>query len=527
MRVAFVGGSRWSAGTGRVPNRSVLVDEGRIVGIDVDPSGAATIELGSRLLVPGFVDAHVHPMVGGLRILSCDLTEVDTRDEAERRIAATAAALPPGEWLTGGGWLYDWYHRGCPSARLLDRLAPDRPAAIKVRDGHSIWVNSKALSAAGVTADTPDPPDGRIEREPDGSPQGTLHEGAMRLVESLVPPPDPAQAVAALRAGADYLHRMGVTSWQDAWVTDLEHSAYRTLEPHSVVGALWWDRSRGIEQVAEVIERSRERMAGYRPHAVKLMLDGVCENFTAAMTSPYDGPHGLSPGHAGTDFIEPGLVAEAVTAFDAAGLQCHFHAIGDRAVRSALDAVAAGRTANGWSGPIHHIAHIQVIHPEDLRRFADLRVAANCQPLWACNDTAMLEMTVPYLGAERARWQYPFGALARSGALLAMGCDWPVSTGDVMQQVSVAVRRRPPGDDEPPIHLPEQRLTLDQALTGFTLGSAIVNGVAARTGRIRLGNVADLAVLDTDPFRVDDPAGIVVDLTIVAGEIVWDRKEGS
>jgi predicted amidohydrolase YtcJ len=220
-------------------------------------------------------------------------------------------------------------------------------------------------------------------------------------------------------------------------------------------------------------------------------------------------------------------VAAAVTRLDAAGLQCHFHAIGDRAVRSALDAIQAGRAANGWSGPIHHIAHIQLIHPDDVRRFADLRTAANCQPLWACNDSAMTELTVPYLGAERAGWQYPFGALARSGALLAMGSDWPVSTGDVMRQVSVAVRRRPPGDDRTPIHLPEQRLTLDQALTGFTLGSASVNGVAARTGRIRLGNVADLAVLDTDPFRVDDPAGIDVDLTMVSGEIVWDRKEGS
>ena len=528
MRVAFVGGSRWSAGVGRVDNRSVVVDGGFIVGVDVDPDADRLIDVGAGLLVPGFIDAHSHPLTGGMRILTCDLTETTSRDEAEARIVKAAESLPTGEWLTGGGWLYDWYSRGSPSAHVLDRLAPGRPAAVKVRDGHSIWANSEALALAGIDADTPDPPDGRIERNADGSPQGTLHEGAMRLVESRIPEPDRSTLTAALRKGIEYLHRKGVTGWQDAWVTGREHPSYLDVGPlEHVVGAQWWDRMRGIEQLPEIAERSRDRSGGYRPTTVKLMLDGVCENFTAALNAPYLGPHGAGDDHSGLDFIPPALVAEAVTGLDRAGLQCHFHAIGDRAVRSALDAVEAARRANGWNGPLHHIAHLQVIDPVDVPRFAELRVAANCQALWACNEMAMVEMTVPYLGPERAGWQYPFGALRRAGALIAMGSDWPVSSGDVMDQISVAIRRRPPGDDRPEILMPDERLSLHEALSAFTVGSATINGTAGRTARIRLGNVADLVLLERDPFTTSDPAGIGVEVTMTSGQVVFDRKDGS
>lgn len=526
MRTAFVGGHRWSADTGRVENRSVVISDGRILSVDAEPDADEIIEIGEGLLVPGFIDAHVHPLKGGLRMLRCDLTDVRTRTEAEDRIAGVASGLSPGEWLTGGGWVYEWYESGNPSAALLDRLAPGRPAVLEVRDGHSMWANSEALRAAGITAETPDPPDGRIERLAGGRPQGTLHEGAMRLLERTVPEPDRPTLTRALRRGIDHLHRKGVTGYQDAWITDRHHPSYLELAPEAdVVGALWWDRTRGPEQIDEIRERSRDRAGGYRPTAVKLMLDGVCENFTASLNAPYHGAHGEGADHAGLDFIPPELVAAAVAELDRLGLQCHFHAIGDRAVRSALDAVERARVENGWNGPIHHIAHLQVIDPIDVPRFARLRVAANCQPLWACNEAAMTEMTVPYLGEERAAWQYPFGSLLRSGALIGMGSDWPVSTCDVMDQISVAVRRRPPGDESPEILTPSERLSLHQALSAFTLGSAVINGSARRRGRIRLGNVADLAVLGRDPFTVADPAGIPVAVTMASGNVIFDGKE--
>ena len=524
MRKSFLGGWRWSAGSGRVPNRSVVVDGGKIVGVDSDPSGTEVVDVGDRFLVPGFIDAHVHPMTGGMRILTCDLTEMTTRRAAEDHISLTSSRLEAGRWLTGGGWLYEWYEGGCPSAMLLDSLAPDRPAAIQVRDGHSTWANSEALRLAGITAATPDPPDGRIERLPDGTPQGTLHEGAMRLVDVVLPTPDESTLASALALGRQYLYSKGVTGWQDAWVTDRQHDGYlRSTATSQVVGALWWNRDRGLDQIDEIVQRSRDGSASYHPTSVKLMLDGVCENFMAALNAPYLGHPGGQ--HTGIDFIPPEVIGEAVTRFDQVGLQCHFHAIGDRAVRYALNAVEAARTRNGWSGPTHHIAHLQVVDPVDVPRFAELRVAANCQPLWACNEPAMTEMTIPFLGEERAAWQYPFGSLARSGALLAMGSDWPVSSGDVMSQISVAVRRKPPGDDAAPTFQPRERLSLDQALAGFTLGSAEINGEARRRGRIRLGNVADLVLLDRDPFAVPDPAGIGVELTMSAGHVVFDRRE--
>lgn len=507
-------------------NRSVVVADGHIVAIDAQADADRIVEVGDGLLVPGFIDAHVHPLKGGLRMLRCDLTEAETRAEAEERIAAVATGLPAGDWLTGGGWLYDWYESGNPSAALLDRLVPGRPAVLEVRDGHSMWANNEALRRAGLTAQSLDPPDGRIVRLSDGSPQGTLHEGAMRLVESHVPQPDRSTLTSALRKGIDYLHRKGVTGYQDAWVTDRHHPSYMEIAPDvDVVGALWWDRTRGLEQIDEIVERSHQRAGGYRPTSVKLMLDGVCENFTAALNAPYHGQHGGGPDHAGLDFIPPDLVAAAVTRLDALGRQCHFHAIGDRAVRSALDAVELARRENGWGGPIHHIAHLQVIDPVDVPRFAQLRVAANCQPLWASNEDAMTEMTVPFLGPERSEWQYPFGSLLRTGALVGMGSDWPVSTGDVMDQISVAVRRRPPGDEIPEILTPNERLSLHQALSAFTFGSAVINGSARRRGRIRLGNVADLAVLGRDPFELADPAGIPVTVTMASGEVVFDGKE--
>lgn len=527
MSMALIGGMRWSPGTGLVPNRSVVVDGDRIVALDADPvEGCEIVPVGAGVVVPGFVDAHVHPQTGGMRLITCDLTHVTSRAEAERTIASHARALPAGAWMTGGGWQYDWFDHGCPTADLLDRLVPDRPALLEVRDGHSTWANSTALRLAGVDAGTPDPPDGRIERNRDGSPQGTLHEGAMRLVEAAVPPPDRTMLDRALEVGIAHLHSKGVTAWQDAWVSDLEHPSYLgASNPSAVIGALWWDRSRGLEQVEEIVERSRERASGYRPGAVKLMLDGVCENFTAAMLTPYVGAHGGAADHSGIDFIPPEVVARAVTALDAAGFQCHFHAIGDRAVRSALDGVEAARRENGWSGAHHHVAHLQVVDPEDVPRFAQLRVAANCQPLWACNEPAMTELTIPFLGPDRSAGQYPFRSLLRTGALVAMGSDWPVSTADVMDQVSVAIRRRPPRSDREEVFHPDERLTLDQALTAFTLGSARLNGWAGR-GRIRVGNVADLVLLAGDPFSVPDPAGIPVARTIVAGRSVFER-EGS
>jgi predicted amidohydrolase YtcJ len=228
------------------------------------------------------------------------------------------------------------------------------------------------------------------------------------------------------------------------------------------------------------------------------MQDGIAENHTAAMLSPYLTGCGCASDNSGISFVEPAVLKEYVTELDAHGFQVHFHALGDRAVREALDAVEAARRANGWTGTRPHLAHLQVVHPGDVARFRELGATANIQPLWAVHEPQMDELTIPFLGAERAAWQYPFGDLLRAGATLAAGSDWPVSSADPIQGIHVAVNRRPP-DTDAPAFLPAQRLDLGTALAAYTAGSAHVNHLD-ETGTIERGRLADLVVLDRDPF---------------------------
>jgi hypothetical protein len=481
------------------------------------------VDLNGRLLSAGFQDAHVHPGFGGLKLLRCNLFDATDAESALATISSYAAAHPDLDWIVGGGWQMAWFAGGVPSAELLDRVVPDRPAFLHNRDGHGIWANSRALRKAGVAQMTPDPSDGRIERLPDGRPQGTLHEGAMRLVEEARPPDTDQEREAGLLKGQQYLLSCGITAWQDAAVLAPDHQAYLRLSERgelraTVIGAQWWDRAQGLSQIDDLLGRATESAPNYRPHTVKLMLDGVAENYTAAMLEPY-----LGGPNAGLDFIEPGELKEIVTRLDALGLQCHFHAIGDRAVRNALDAVETARQRNGWSDLRHHIAHLQVIHPTDIPRFRRLGVVATAQPLWACHEPQMDQLTIPFLGEERARRQYPFGSLLAAGATMAMGSDWSVSTAEVPPQIEVAVNRISPESRDAPPFLPEQRLTLAAALVACTAGSAYANQLDD-SGTIAAGNRADLTVLDRDPFE-DPPIGDAkVDLTFIFGELVYDAK---
>jgi predicted amidohydrolase YtcJ len=294
-----------------------------------------------------------------------------------------------------------------------------------------------------------------------------------------------------------------------------------------VVGALWWTRTRGAEQIAELVDR-RERLSlpGFSATSVKIMQDGVAENFTAGMTSPYLDACGHETSNRGLSMVDAAELRGYVTELDRLGFQVHVHAIGDRAVREALDAFEAARAANGPSDNRHHIAHIQLIHPDDVARFAVLGVAANMQPLWATHEAQMDELTIPFIGAERAAWQYPFGALAASGATLVAGSDWPVSSPNPLWGIHVAVNRSLPGPDGTPREpfLPHQALDVRTALTAYTAGSAYVNHLDD-TGRIAPGAVADLAVLDRDIIAgpPDEVCAATVQATYVGGVAVYER----
>ena len=328
------------------------------------------------------------------------------------------ASHPDEPWIRGGGWYMAAFEGGTPRREDLDRIVADRPAFLTNRDGHGAWVNTKALELAGITAATADPADGRIERDPDGSPSGTLHEGAMDLVARLLPDDTPGDLEEALRLGQRYLHECGITAWQDAIVEPhAEERAYVALASRGeltgrVVGALWWEHHRGAEQIEEFVERRAATSIGrYQATSVKLMMDGVLENFTGAMLDPYGDGHGGSTANRGLLQIDGEGLKTWVPQLDALGFQPHFHAIGDRAVRTALDAVEAMRRANGASDTRPHIAHIQVIHPDDIGRFRTLDVVANAQPLWAVHEDQMDVLTIPFLG-DRWSWQYPFRVAA-------------------------------------------------------------------------------------------------------------------
>ncbi len=526
------------------PATAVAVRGGRIIAVSTDDAvrelagpGTSVVDLRGRPVLPGFQDAHVHPTFAGLTMLRCDLADAADAAGALHRVRAYADAHPGHEWISGSGWRMEWFAGGTPSRELLDQVLPDRPAYLTNRDGHGAWVNSRALALAGLDASTPDPADGRIERTADGSPQGTLHEGAAPLVGRLVPAATTAERLAALLLAQQHLHALGITAWQDAIVgeylgypdplpTYLAASAQGVLTAR-VEGALWWDRGRGGEQLGELLTRREAGQAGrLRTGVVKIMQDGVVENFTAGMIDPYLDGCGCQTATRGLSYVDPVQLCEQVTQLDAAGFGVHVHAIGDRAVREALDAFAAARSRNQATPGRHHIAHLQCVHPDDIPRFAGLGVTANMQALWAAHEPQMDELTIPFLGPDRAAGQYPFAALLGAGARLAAGSDWAVSSANPLQGIHVAVNRTLPGRHGEPF-LPGQALDLAEALAAYTAGSAYVNNLD-ETGAIQPGYLADLVVLDRDPFAgpPGEIAGATVELTYVEGEQVFAAPSG-
>jgi predicted amidohydrolase YtcJ len=540
--LAFHNGAVFDGARFLPPGTVVRVRNGSITAVEAGAEplrGAEPVDLAGGTLFPGFIDAHVHPVFAGDRMCRCNLAGITTAAGYADVIMAYAQARPDAEWITGGGWSMEAFPGGIPTKDLLDQVTGGRPAFLPNRDGHGAWVNTRALEIAGIDAGTPDPPDGRIERDASGQPVGTLQEGAQHLVSRLIPATTTDDWYAGLLAGQEYLLALGITGWQDAIVGShpglpdpidayLRAAEAGTLKAN-VVGALWWERDRGIEQLAELIERRRAGQAGrFRATSVKMMLDGVAENHTAAMLEPYLDGHGCATETSGLDFIDPGELPRFVTALDREGFQVHFHALGDRAVRNALDAIAAARAANGDSGLRHHLAHLQVVHPVDIPRFAALSATANIQPLWATHEPQMDELTIPFLGERRSGWQYPFGALLAAGAPMCAGSDWSVSSPDPLAGAHVAVNRTAPGGPElcaPEPFLPDQALSPEAIFAAYTVGSARVNGLENVTGAIAPGLDADFAVVDADLAHgstAEIGQGSVVQ-TWVRGDVAYQR----
>ena len=534
-------------GTEAAPRAGGLaIGGGRILTTDPEelarlaPSAGRRVDLRGRLVVPGFQDAHLHPVLAGLELLSCDLSGCGSAGETLAAIEAYAEARPGLEWILGAGWSMDDFPGGTPTRAMLDAIVPDRPVFLENRDHHGAWANSRAFALAGIDRTTPDPADGRFEREPDGTPSGTVHEGAMSLFDGVRPRASEEDAYAGLLAAQEHLLRLGITAWQDAAVGEFMGSPdtvpvyLRAVREGTLTvrvrGAQWWNRQDGDAQLGPILARRDEVAASCDPHrlslaSVKVMVDGVAENFTAAMHDCYLDHRGRATGNRGISFFDRDDMGRFVSALDSAGMQVHFHALGDRAVTDALDAVERALAENGANGNRHHLAHLQVVRAEDTARFAALGATANIQALWACHETQLDELTLPFLAAGAEARHYPFGELAAAGVRLAAGSDWSVSSPDPLQAIHVAVNRVAPGGGRPPLGPPEQRLTLAQALDAYTQGTAWVNHLDHVTGRLLPGMYADLAILDRNLFDLadDELHTARVDETWIAGVPVYER----
>jgi predicted amidohydrolase YtcJ len=514
---------------------AVAVADGRIVYVGDDAGadahvGARTeiVELGGRLVLPGFHDTHVHPVSGGIELGDCDLNPAETRADVVRIVGECAARSPDAPWVRGGGFQLPIFPGGAPPKELLDSLVPDRPAYLASADAHSAWVNTRALEIAGVTAATPDPPpDGVIVRGDDGSPQGTLRESAMSLVARHVPPYTTGEVRAGLERGLAMAASFGVTTLHEASADQAFLSAYwdaeqaGTLTARAVV-SLRVDPAGGSSEVA-ALAALRDRYSGelVRPTAAKIFLDGVIEGGTAALIEPYLDRQGWR----GELNVPADTLPSLVHALDSAGFKVHVHAIGDRAIRAALDAFERQHTRDGGAGPRHIMAHIQLFDPADVPRFARLGVVASFQPLWAYEDSYIRDLTEPRLGPARSRWLYPIRSVIESGAIVAAGSDWSVSSMNPMLAMETAVRRVNPRLDEGTAWIPEERVRLEDIVYAYTMGGALAADLEAETGSITVGKSGDLTVLERDLFAVDpaEISDVRVDLTVLRGQVVYRR----
>ena len=539
-------GSIYTVDNARSWAQAVAVRGGRFVYVGTDAvvqdlkgPNTRVIDLDGRMVLPGLFDVHIHAAASGMEKLACDLTTEtiyqeygelpeDLVAEYLARIRRCAEARPDADWVVGYGWVMDAFGPGALASRaLLDEIEPGRPVYMESADGHSAWVNSRALEIAGISAATPDPPDGRIDREPGSNePLGSLQEHAMDLVEDHVPEPDLETRTAGLQYAVRMLNAYGVTSIQDAKTFRNLLEGYRALDDRGeltlrVVATNVWDTSRGMEQL-ESIRRDRERFTGgnLRATSVKIWLDGVMENYTAAMLDPYlveGSPRGML-------MMDPGDLMEAVTALDAEGFQVHVHGLGDRAVRESLDAFEAARNVNGVTDNRHHIAHLQVVQPDDIPRFRQLGVIANFTPYWAYADDYITELTIPFIRPGIVRWMYPIGSLVDDGAVVASGSDWAVSSANPFLQIETAITRRDPLGTADAAFIPEERVSLADAIAMLTINGALVNHSEDETGSIEVGKFADLAVLDRNLFDIDpaDISATNVLLTLLGGEAVHE-----
>jgi hypothetical protein len=504
---------------------ALAVAGGRIVATGTDDDLAAAFPRARRAdlqdlhVFPGLIDAHNHVVGYGIGLLQVELRETRSIAQALQRIAAATRDVPVDAWVIGRGWDKNvWAEGRFPTRHDLDPTTGLRPAAATSKDGHMLWVNSAALQLAGVTRDTPDPPGGAIGRDTSGEPDGLLAEEARLLVQRIMPAHSPAMREHAVLAAAAEFHRLGLTA--------IHAFTGATTEGPDQLITLQRLHSRGelpVRCVATLPDRHLEAAAAtgirtglgdnvLRVGPVKIFADGTLGSQTASMLAAFDG----QPDNVGIRVRTPEEIDRLVALAVGAGLWTAIHAIGDRANRDVLDILEHHHLASEAAGIRHRIEHVQLLHPDDLPRFARAGVVASMQPIHATADRDIADR---YWG-HRARWAYAWRSLAATGAVLAFGSDAPVETPDPWRGLYAAVTRRR-GDEPGGAWYPEECLTLEEALRAYTIGPAVAAGTEGWQGTLQAGKVADFIALDRDPYEgtPEDLLRVQVLATVVDGRV--------
>lgn len=509
--------------------QALVVRDGEIVYVGDDEGTAAfdgphatVVELEGRAVLPGLHDAHTHLVWSATDLLDVDLYSATTVDALAEAVRAWAEARPDAPWVRGGGWSMADFD-GLLHASLLDAVVPDRPVLLYSADGHTAFVNSRALALAGITAATPDPEDGRIEHDADGEPTGVLLEDAASLVADLMPLQPEAQVDEGLASAVVEANALGLTTIIDAslepWMLDgyarADAAGTLTLRVH---GAALVEP--GEPDPAATVQALRDRYGSERVvvDAAKLFVDGIIESQTAVMLEPYvDGTNG-------TPVFTDAELRDAALALDAAGVQLHAHVIGDGAVRQWLDVLDAVVAAHGPRDRRPLLAHLEVVDPADVPRFQALGALADLQLLWAYPDEYIQELTWPVIGPERSEWLYPAQALRDAGATLVGGSDWSVSSMSPFEAIEVAVTRQDPWADAGPVLTPQHRLDVEAAVRAYTSDAAQASFSEDLVGTLEVGKRADLVVLDRDPFTIapSELSDVQVQQTWLDGVLVFD-----
>jgi predicted amidohydrolase YtcJ len=483
---------------------AMVVRNGEIVYVGDDQGALAyednaeIIELSDKTVLPSFHDTHTHLIMGGTDLLYVDLFEATTVEELVETVRAWAEQNPEAPWVQGSGWsmvIFDaLLHKG-----QLDAAVPDRPVLVFSSDGHSAVANSMALQLAGITADTPDPEDGQIERDDQGEPTGVLHESAWELVADLTPPYPIEKVDKGLALAMHEANQFGITTIVDASVRDWMLAGYARAEAAErltlrVHAAVWLEPD--MLDDLDHVEALRSKYSSERVEvdSVKFFVDGLIESETAVMLAPYTSGNNGNP-----IYSDEELLAAAI-ALDAMGFQLHAHVIGDGAVRQFLDTVEAVIEANGSRDRRPQLAHLEVVDPADWLRFAGLGVHANFQMFWAYPDPYITELTWPAIGEQRSEYLYPIAGLHAAGATIVAGSDWSVSSMNPFEGIEVAVTRQDPSTNAGEVLTPEHRIDVETALRAYTSQGAKATFSEDLLGTLEVGKRADFIVVDRDPL---------------------------